>query len=488
MQQSTDSATAPAATDAPGIQSPTAQATGTAREAPRHQRLNFLDSIRGVAALAVLCQHYVQAYELPCWQWLLTYTPLHFWWDGAASVSMFFVLSGLVLSMGHYRATKTPTLEGYGYSAYVWKRFCRLMLPYGAFLLFSALMVPLLATQLATNPPLQDWARLWWRMPLNAHTLLRQFVWADMVKLSLIPPAWTLRIELLLSLLIPFAVLIVNRSSLWLIGAIALGMVGFDMPCFPLHFLMGILIARYYREIEVHFAGHRWLRLSILTCGLLLYTARFTFPHYLGLDHWLEHRDTQNPIRIVTGVGAALLLIYIIGSAWVRNFLGHSLMRFLGRISYSVFLVHMAVLMCVTPRVIYWLNQHGAPYPWLLGLLATIVLSIFLAVASYWILEVPSIALGKRLGPSIPRPQLIFERWRPHFHNFLMLPGYTTPADAGRKVNNTTSGGTRNRNGLEYPTPVETNNGLPATPPATPPAFPPASPTDRSPSRPDRPA
>jgi hypothetical protein len=33
----------------------------------------------------------------------MTYAPLRVWWDGAAAVSFFFVLSGLVLSLRHFR-------------------------------------------------------------------------------------------------------------------------------------------------------------------------------------------------------------------------------------------------------------------------------------------------------------------------------------------------------------------------------------------------
>lgn len=70
-----------------------------------HQKkhISYLDTIRGLAALTVISEHYVIAYGLPCetplCQQILDFSPLHIWWDGTAAVSMFFVLSGLVLSI-----------------------------------------------------------------------------------------------------------------------------------------------------------------------------------------------------------------------------------------------------------------------------------------------------------------------------------------------------------------------------------------------------
>ena len=71
------------------------------------ERLTYLDSIRGLAALSVLCSHYCGAYDLPpiVSQWVSNF-PLSMCRDGFAGVSIFFVLSGLVLSLKYLRKGK----------------------------------------------------------------------------------------------------------------------------------------------------------------------------------------------------------------------------------------------------------------------------------------------------------------------------------------------------------------------------------------------
>src|SRR4051794_39802460 len=92
--------------------------------------ISFLDSVRGIAALSVVANHYVLAYGMPKWQWVLSRTPLSIWWDGPAAVSMFFVLSGLVLSIKHFHATKNPSLHAFSIGGYCLARVCRIWVPF----------------------------------------------------------------------------------------------------------------------------------------------------------------------------------------------------------------------------------------------------------------------------------------------------------------------------------------------------------------------
>jgi peptidoglycan/LPS O-acetylase OafA/YrhL len=59
--------------------------------------ISYLDSIRGLAALTVITEHYVIAYGLPCQnffcQALLDSSPFNFWWNGSAAVDLFYHLN-----------------------------------------------------------------------------------------------------------------------------------------------------------------------------------------------------------------------------------------------------------------------------------------------------------------------------------------------------------------------------------------------------------
>ena len=62
---------------------------------PKKLRLPHLDSVRGLAALFVFNVHYAGGFGTPLFA--LRETPLSILIDGKAAISMFFVLSGMVL-------------------------------------------------------------------------------------------------------------------------------------------------------------------------------------------------------------------------------------------------------------------------------------------------------------------------------------------------------------------------------------------------------
>lgn len=142
------------------------------RSAKESAHLAWLDSVRGLAALAVVASHYVRGYDLPCrggaCDRLLSNTPLRIWWDGAAAVSLFFVLSGLVLSLRYFRAGAAgfsrADLAGYWLG-----RICRIWPPYLAALACSALLYQhyqaVSASLPGTLPQSNGWLPHMWGRP-----------------------------------------------------------------------------------------------------------------------------------------------------------------------------------------------------------------------------------------------------------------------------------------------------------------------------------
>jgi hypothetical protein len=73
------------------------------------KRVEYLDSIRGLAALFVLLCHTTKAFDWPPAYWTLINWPfIYILFDGKAAVVMFFVLSGYVLSKPYVTSADTP--------------------------------------------------------------------------------------------------------------------------------------------------------------------------------------------------------------------------------------------------------------------------------------------------------------------------------------------------------------------------------------------
>jgi peptidoglycan/LPS O-acetylase OafA/YrhL len=364
-----------------------------------HTHIGYLDSIRGLAALTVVSEHFVIAYGLPCTgvvcSQVLDYSPLHLWWDGTAAVSMFFVLSGLVLSLRYFREGHTPRLDQFSLRRYVLNRLFRLWPPYCGVLLLSALLyratsaIPMPSTSLLPPDP---WISQMWQ----GHALS----WGDMLReaflprlpgtVVLIPQAWTLTIELTLSLLLPVGLILMQRGLSWLL-LFTLALVSLlNVPVFLLHFLAGLLLARHWGAISGYLLARALHRRTLLGLGLLLYTVNDIH------QGWLN----ETGLWLISGLGAVLILVYASGSATTQRLLNVPLPRMIGKVSYSLYLLHLAVLMSLTPLILQGLEPvlSSRSGLWLGGWLLTIGCSLALARLSYRYLEKPGMAAGRYLG------------------------------------------------------------------------------------------
>ena len=362
----------------------------------------WLDSVRGLAALTVVGSHYVRAYDLPCrgevCKRLLSNTPLHVWWEGGAAVSLFFVLSGLVLSLRHFRHGARP---GWGlmrpgaYARYAIGRVCRVWLPYLAVLAVSALLYPhAQAGGPPTLPLRNDWLPSFWARPAG---------WADFVQDSFllgwrmdmvyVPQAWTLSIELALSLFVPLGIALAAGGTLALLAAALAAVALFGASPFVLHFTLGILLARRHEGLGLWLRRKVWARRCGWALGFFLYTVEETLGGRLD-PRWVDG---------CTGLGSALLLASAFGSARAQKLLSLSALRQIGKVSFSLYLLHFAVLAHATPWFLAWLDAPPGAFvaAWWLGLAANLAASIGLAALCYRWVEVPAMALGKRLGRAL---------------------------------------------------------------------------------------
>ncbi len=365
---------------------------------PNKTHIAYLDSIRGLAALTVINEHFVIAYGLPCksqsCQQLLDYSPLHIGWDGGAAVSMFFVLSGFVLSLKYFCTIHPAYTQTFSLLPFITGRIYRIWLPYCVILLISALLyqhtleTPLLKTLLTPS----DWIVNMWRN--NPLTLMDKVRESFLLKLPpaiiLLPQAWTLTIELVLSLLLPVGLLLAERGTFWLIFFSLFSVCCLDVSPFLLHFLSGLMIARHYRIIVDYLTRRLWMRRSILLMGLFFYTSASTFPPSFG----------DSVISLVQGLGASLIILYALSSSRTQGILSNSILRQIGKVSYSAYLIHMAILICLTPYLLKGLEAYSLNTTWLWfsSWLLTLVIVQFLSLVFYYGLEIPSIRLGRKLN------------------------------------------------------------------------------------------
>ena len=353
-------------------------------------RIDYLDAIRGLAALSVVASHFVHVYGLPtCW---LSTFPLGCWWDGQAAVSLFFVLSGFVLSLKYFRGPLPVNLKSFTYRGFVVARICRLWVPYAGVVLLSALCHQYRAVHFPTVPPAQPWATGAWGFPLTHGMVVRDLNLLQIGKPYLVWQGWTLSVEMILSLLIPAAILIAGRSSLWLVALTVLLVNSANLPIFSCHFAAGVLLAKHFQSVRGFCAHNPVVRYGLLVLGWPLYNIRFV----------LHTPDLASvPVWLFSGSGALLLLAFAISSPEAQKLLSTAVFCFLGRISYGVYLLHVIVILCVTPHILHWLPPSMPVLNWCIGGLATAGITILIACPFYRFIEKPAILLGKTISRKI---------------------------------------------------------------------------------------
>lgn len=363
---------------------------------PQSERLAYLDGLRGLAALSVVWSHFFIAYGWPAAiSSAVTLTPLHIFWDGAAAVTLFFVLSGLSQSLKHFQPSPSPAPQTLSLGAFYISRYMRIAVPFWVVIGLSAIVRQHLFCQPLTDPVPRDWLLGYWVEPLDLRDVASRIVMVGSVRYhGLVPQAWALYVILNMSLLMPLLILAAKRGVAWLcaFGLVATIILRSQplIVCAPALFCLGVALAKHYRQI-LGLASRlsRGHKVGLLGLALLLYTARYGAAAAVG---------SSDLIRVITGLGAALLIVACICSARLRAALTKPWLSFLGRISFSLYLVHMIVLIAITPPCIEVLNRIGVAgnAARLAGFAMTTLFSLALAAIFYYAVEAPVARSAKR--------------------------------------------------------------------------------------------
>lgn len=366
-------------------------------------RIEFLDSVRGLAALAVVFSHALGVLPFPPRALLLLRLPfLSAGVDGKAAVTMFFVLSGFVLSRPYLKSS-TPAAPRRMYLApfYV-KRITRIFLPFLCALSLSAVAKVWWSRNFATIPPLTDWFLQFWSQPLTAQGFLKQclFLVHDASQ-QLMVQDWSLGVELKASALLPFFLFALRRGQRWLL-AIAFLLLFWKTGPLYISFIFGILLAARL-EALVSWVGKRNLQWVVLCAGLAGYHLRLI----LGMTAFrLPGGMVEKFDWLGTSFACALILLGTFSSRRVQKVLNHAVFAFLGRISYGVYLLQLITILCVIPWLVRLLNHWGVQRAAVLVPLimaAAALITIAAATVFYKAVEEPCIRLGHRFASAYAR-------------------------------------------------------------------------------------
>jgi peptidoglycan/LPS O-acetylase OafA/YrhL len=353
-----------------------------------------LDGLRGAAALAVVIHHSLNVY---------LHTETRNWWLftpmlralaarlGHPSVLLFFVLSGFVLYVSFLRGHDNS--YGSFLSRRVFRLYPAMIVAVAGAALLHWLQSPRICSQF------DPWIASCW-----CHNITVGETFRIMSLLGLRaednlfnPVLWSLFIELRFSIVFMLLAVLCGRS--WVVifgvgaaayfgGAHLLATLGYTEPFlmgdslasttgvtlyYLPSFILGMLVADIlHKRVGSNF----WPRSNWIKTGMV------------ALLFALELAVNSDILREF--LFAAIIFCICLGG-WFDTLLRRRPFLFLGRASYSLYLIHLPILFAMT----YWLQPT-------IGIIAAVliapVLSLITARAMYSLIEVPGISVGRRVA------------------------------------------------------------------------------------------
>jgi peptidoglycan/LPS O-acetylase OafA/YrhL len=352
-------------------------------------RLSFLDSIRGIASLIVVTAHLHFAAQAQTWFFELWI--LRAFKASVFAVSIFFVLSGLVLYL---------QIEGkkVNYIGFVIRR---------AFRLFPACIAAVTISYLIYL--------IWTPQPLGHAEYLNDVTWPSGISFEryldhlwlsgaaeLLRPIWSLVIEWRVSLIFPVIVMLFLWSPIFTgvaAAGLALTIASLPHPTFAQNgyasvapvafysclFVFGIFIAAYRFQIVLFLRPRPSLRGALIV--------------FCGYYVWFRSSSNDQSGYLLQGIVSGALIAFCMSTSKARKLLRIKPLQYLGRISYSLYLIHMIWI-----GILFRLLDGTNP---LVISAAVIVASLLSADLMNRFIEAPANRFGRRVAALIQLPSFL---------------------------------------------------------------------------------
>jgi peptidoglycan/LPS O-acetylase OafA/YrhL len=315
-------------------------------------KVKCLEGIRGVAAFIVVLHHFGLAFYPAYYslnlaeghmdngnvEKMVGSSPLNFFLNGSMAVSVFFVLSGIVLSYRYFQTKNDDILRGLAI-----KRYPRLMLPaLFATLLFYVIKFSggIFSSEAAIITKCGWWLPTIGGFDLDIWLMLKTTLWNVFFtgNNAYLTVLWTMSIEMYGSFLV-FAILLLfgqMRSRGIIYGVICI--------YFHLAFLMGIVLSDLMVNRPQIFTQLNKFFILIPTLIIGFYLASYPTSNFVKMEETIyRHLNFVNH-ELYHALGAILLIFSVLCSPFLQKTFTNKVSLFLGKISFSMYLLHPIVI------------------------------------------------------------------------------------------------------------------------------------------------
>lgn len=363
-------------------------------------RIDSLDGLRGIASVIVLIYHTCKMLQLFGPEGLYEAIP------GVAAVIVFFVISGIVLSLAPLK--KLLQGEQYNWFGYFPRRVIRLCVP-----LVAAIALGVLASFVASATgldPRQD-KPIDWSVGVGdiARQVLMQFdvlfnasdgqYFIDGTRfVRANSPTWSMSWELWFSLALPLAVYVIWRTKRAWIGIAACVVLAFFSSFtdyFPIRMCIMFIVGAYFAKLLPNLMRQH-LHWALMLLALVASLAAIELQGFCASRGIFPIEASL--VQTLSDIGCMGIVVLAAMTGFVNRFLSSRPMRFLGKLSYSLYLTHVLVVGSIGPI----LPRVGVSSP--VAIAAIIIVISFLIAWAFWrVVEKPSMEWSRKVGKEAMR-------------------------------------------------------------------------------------
>lgn len=323
--------------------------------------------------------------------WWANYTPLKFFTAGPQVVVVFFILSGFVLTLAPLNK------RNFDWLSYVPRRFVRLYVPIVGALLLAAAIITFVPQP---HPSVTNgWVNLGYHPLITPRVLFEDATVLFGAPFTINGPMWSLVPEVLFSLLLPVFVAIILwfRRLWWLVLILSIVEYSGQNFFYPDYlgylatFMIGCALAAGLDDIRRVASRIDAMKYRTVVWSLLLIVAIVLVPFDRTLRALVAPGMVSGALGLAcSSTGATILVVCAISWNRAQAALDSRPMSWLGRTSFSLYLVHMPIVLAVT----FLVGDDHFPLVVLIALPACLLM----AQVFHFLVERPSIRLSRAVG------------------------------------------------------------------------------------------
>lgn len=387
------------------------------------RKYQSLEGLRGLACLTVIASHFLFTF-LPYlshnlypptpdlvakypFEEVLSHAPFTILFNGNFAVSIFFVLTGFVLTAKFYGNGDTRTLrEG------AIKRYPRLVLPAFASVLFAFVIVVTgqMRNNLAIELNAAGWVLDFYKEPANLlHSIYVGLIGAPILGDTLLnSPLWTLKFELVGSFLIfaTYSLFGNNHKILILLSFIFLSFV-LGTPLYYMSFVLGSFIHVFAKWLTNRNVLSFFILVLGLTLGSINFSSQFSILTSIPLPNLLTYSANSNNDKLLFWytIGAVLTVTGIVGFKPIDKILSLRIFTYIGEISFSAYLLHWPIILSFSFGAVRktMLFTHDYLISVIISFISTYIVILILSILFYRFVDKPSIKFASWLKNLVMR-------------------------------------------------------------------------------------